>query len=578
MSPTHPQDIDGLVREVAELTASDLPALAKDDAPVLHERALAAVREEEPFYLVGLIGGKEVGKSALVNALVGQKITVSTSFGPGTETVVAYAHRAQEEAMTRLLEREVPRRFRVITHDNDALRSQVLLDLPDVDSHYADHLETTRRMLRHMLFPLWIQSIEKYADQQPQRLLSAVAAGNDPANFVFCLNKVDQIDPASAEDLRQDFAARLARTLNLESPPRVFLISATHPQAQDLPALRQLLSRQKTQQSVRNSVELAVRQRNRSVLAWLDDQRLPAQSQRLNRLETEAEELLATRLGVPLLEEAIPRLLDDARFRSAIADEAMDARVSRWPIVNVLHVALLSPLTSIWRVASASAPPAEALVAGYVDPQDRPVAGAVRTSFAHLHQSHPSIASLYERRRLWEDLPADEAADDLRRRLVTALEGQRSAALARLTGRRGVIGPVVRFLLTVGAVLWFPFIQPVLEAFLQDSTQRSIRQILLLAVQMLGAAYLLKTVSFLLIWFVLLWLLVRWNTQRRTARLLKGLRCDDLTAGASTSPTRATIQWLDDLLEPIRTTRARLDGLIDRTERLRSNVSPSAAA
>ena len=49
-------------------------------------------------------------------------------------------------------------------------------------------------MLRHMLFPVWMVSIEKYADRQPQEMLRKVAAGNAPENFVFCLNKVDQVE------------------------------------------------------------------------------------------------------------------------------------------------------------------------------------------------------------------------------------------------------------------------------------------------------------------------------------------------------------------------------------------------
>jgi hypothetical protein len=67
-------------------------------------------------------------------------------------------------------------------------------------------------MLRHMLFPVWVQSVEKYADLQPQKLLAAVTAGNDPANFLFALNKADQLASADAvEELRDDFAARIAR-------------------------------------------------------------------------------------------------------------------------------------------------------------------------------------------------------------------------------------------------------------------------------------------------------------------------------------------------------------------------------
>ena len=65
----------------------------------------------------------------------------------------------------------------------------MLLDLPDIDSRYASHLQVTRTMLRHMLYPVWVGSIEKYADQQPQQMLARVAEGNTPENFVFCLNR-----------------------------------------------------------------------------------------------------------------------------------------------------------------------------------------------------------------------------------------------------------------------------------------------------------------------------------------------------------------------------------------------------
>src|SRR5205085_3881770 len=100
----------------------------------------------------------------------------------------------REPALRALLEREVPGQFRIVTHDSAHLLRQVLLDLPDIDSHWRAHLEVTRTMLRHMLYPVWVQSVEKYADRQPQEMLARVAAGNATQNFVFCLNKVDQVE------------------------------------------------------------------------------------------------------------------------------------------------------------------------------------------------------------------------------------------------------------------------------------------------------------------------------------------------------------------------------------------------
>ena len=156
------------------------PPLLEDDSPALREAA-----SDGQMYVIGLIGGKEVGKSAMVNALVGEKITDETSHGPGTQVAVAYAHRSMVEEVKGLLQRAVPGRFRIVAHEHGELARQVLVDLPDIDSRFAQHVEITRAMLRHMLFPIWIQSVEKYADVQPQKLLARVAAGNDPGTFCF---------------------------------------------------------------------------------------------------------------------------------------------------------------------------------------------------------------------------------------------------------------------------------------------------------------------------------------------------------------------------------------------------------
>ena len=99
--------LEELVRQAMELTGSDAPPLLGESAPVLGAAAMDSANDGD-FYLVGLIGGKEVGKSALVNAIAGRTITPSSSHGRGTESAVAYVHGEQEKAVSALLEREVP--------------------------------------------------------------------------------------------------------------------------------------------------------------------------------------------------------------------------------------------------------------------------------------------------------------------------------------------------------------------------------------------------------------------------------------------------------------------------------------
>ena len=137
-----------------ELTGAEVPELMEEDAPVLSEEALADDGDEGGYYLVGIIGGKDIGKSALVNALVGRHHghhLARPGHGNG-DRVRATGRRRRR--LRELLDREVTGRYRLVTHDTPGLRRQVLLDLPDIDSHYESHVAVTRAMLRHMLFPV----------------------------------------------------------------------------------------------------------------------------------------------------------------------------------------------------------------------------------------------------------------------------------------------------------------------------------------------------------------------------------------------------------------------------------------
>jgi hypothetical protein len=430
-------------------------------------------------------------------------------------------------------------------------------------------------MLRHMLFPVWVQSIEKYADQQPQKLLAAVAAGNDPANFLFCLNKADQVDSAAIEELRQDYAKRITRTLDRPVEPKVYAVSAIKPDTFDLPALRERLSQQKSAALVKHSIELAGRQRDRSMLNWLDEQRLPERVQRLARLQREAEELTASRLSVPLMETVIPRLLDDPGHRASIVDEAMNARVARWPIVNIIHT-LLAPVTGLWRRNVGAAPTPESLVDATTTIAGRTIPATVAATFALLQQTHPMVGPLYRQQRLWEDSAADLAARELRESLVGVLERQRSDAMQRFT-LRGFLMTPLRWLLTIGALLWFPIVQPVLEVMVKDNFVQSLHDATVLAIQILGAAYLLKSVGFLAIYFLTLWMILRWDTQRRVTKMLSRWR--DLEAGqdATLNPSAAALAWVDELLDPIRSAREREEALVQRADTLRQQLDKPAA-
>lgn len=563
------ETLETLVRETIELTGAQLPGVMESDAPVLDRAALTGDAEAEP-YLVGLIGGKEVGKSALVNALAGTSVTISTSFGPGTEQAIAYVHASQETIIAELLQRLVPGRFRVVSHGIAALRGLALLDLPDIDSHYRDHVQTTRAVLRHLLFPVWVGSIEKYADQHPMRLLTQVAAGNAPENFLFCLNKVDQLGDGNLEELRQDYSRRLTKTLSLPAEPRVYAISATHPAAFDLPELKTLLMRARSGEAVRESKELATRQQEKSLLTWLGTQDLPARARRLEHLRRDAEETLSARLGPPLLERLTPQLENDESAAMAIADLALEERVARWPLVNLVHT-LLSPLFLLARQMTSrhgAAPhSAQELIDARFRETDESVAVLVQSAFGQLRRSHPPIADLYAGRKLWEAPEAEAAAGDFSRRLAQTLLRRRISATEQLGDRSAWARAPLRWLLTIGAIVWFPFLQPILEALMTNHGLSVATALPGLLVEVLGVNYLLKSAVFLCIWFIVLWLALRWNMQRRVHRLLHRWQATN-AADANLNLTRTTLEWMDGLLAPIRGAEERMRSLAQRVEGL----------
>jgi len=577
-----PPELQQLVNDTLDLVGGEGPDLLDDRTPALSPEAMHdhGQAEENAYYLVGLIGGKDVGKSSLVNALVGEEITARTSHGRGTDRVIAYVHEAQADALRLLLEREAAGRYRLVTHSIPRLFRQVLVDLPDIDSQYADHVELTRRMLRHMLYPLWIQSVEKYADQMPQTLLQRVAEGNAPDNFIFCLNKVDQVidreGPAAAKELRNDYAQRLARTLELPHPPAICMISAALPDKYDLPALRDRLGQQKTPQIVSRSKRLASQRQAASLLHWLERQNLPERAQRLARLQADAESLTAERIAQPLLDRALPRLLDDPAHQAAMVDDCLRRRVARWPIVNIVH-SVLSPLfvmagQTFGRRGTAPFAGVEATVDAYLNAEHRTVSEQIQSTFAQLHQSSPPLGALYRHRKLWEAMPADLAAADLREILVGTLERQRSAVQVRLGGGRGVIGALFRWLLTIGAILWFPFVQPMLEVFLHSITRPSPTELLIRFVEVLGTTYLLQNVTFLLLYFAVIWVVLKYHTQRRVGRLVRRWKAADYPEPALNLSVQ-TLQWTETLLDEIRLNRQRLDDLVQRIAAVRQSLA-----
>jgi hypothetical protein len=260
--------------------------------------------------------------------------------------------------------------------------------------------------------------------------------------------------------------------------------------------------------------------------------------------------------------------MNDPSHRASLTQDVLNQRIARWPVVNWVH-GLLSPLVS----AAVPQAPVDDLLDRHLHADGQPVRTMVQSTFAHLQQSNPDAGELYHQRNLWENLLSAAAEMDLRRALASALLRQRDEAVCRLAGRSGTIAPLVRWLLTIGAILWFPLVQPMLRVWLEGGITDWIIEL----VKILSATALLHSIGFLAIYFIVIWLAVRWNTQRRVSRLLakwKSVGGDE----PQFNLTSQTLLWIDDLLNPIRDAREKLESLLNRAGELRKSIiAPSPA-
>ena len=84
-----PGDLESVNRELATLMHTDRAQLVSG--------ADSALQDE--LIVCGILGGKDVGKSTLINALARAKVSTDTAeVGKGTERPMVYVHEAMREA------------------------------------------------------------------------------------------------------------------------------------------------------------------------------------------------------------------------------------------------------------------------------------------------------------------------------------------------------------------------------------------------------------------------------------------------------------------------------------------------
>jgi len=310
--------------------AASLSALSGDSSTDLFDESAG-----EPL-VVALFGGTGVGKSSLLNRLVGAKIAEVGVIRPTSLEATLYVHEAVEFSGPPL------RRFQRASHNNDTGRYVVWVDMPDIDSTAKSNRDLVLEFLPFVDVLIYVVSPERYRDEAPWALLRQYA---DRSAWVFVMNQFDRGNIAQLDDL----GVVLGQAGFAE--PVLFATSCTSEIANDgfadLAGLIEELAAERLRRIIKNAGSSARRRQLQAQLAATGNG-WPESGVQLNAAWRRAHTAFSVELSEDLVARLAPvaarladaevvapgELWDDwasERFNDALTQTRLEARESGWP-------------------------------------------------------------------------------------------------------------------------------------------------------------------------------------------------------------------------------------------------------
>ncbi|MBI3463862.1 MAG: GTPase domain-containing protein, partial [Planctomycetes bacterium] len=332
-------DLAEVCRELSSMTGIEMPGLHPADVHT----------NEPPLFVYGILGGKDVGKTTLINALAEGAIShEAMGIGPGTHVPVVYVHHDDAPVLRDRLAADAGLEFELVTHDRAVLRHVVLVDLPDFDSkrNLPDHARRAAAFKPHLDAFIWVTTVRKI--DHPELLRQMISVAPKKENFYCVVTFADEVIQSGKDSLDGLRRLCLAKMTQLYfddyDGENLFAICTLDKRSYDFPALSHRLVRQ------HSAEEIAARRRRNALRATLANLDLVREHYHLDQATEWTGRLLddlPQRFGdnvPPSYWEVVTDRVGglDGPYRR-MAARLFSHRIWGWPILS----ALLFPLSAV---------------------------------------------------------------------------------------------------------------------------------------------------------------------------------------------------------------------------------------
>ena len=210
-------DLQDQLTKGRHLLAELRDALTRFGANAADQAALAAsIRQLDEFFLLVIVGEFNAGKSAFINALVGQPV-LQEGVTPTTATIHVLKHgdRVGEESGDGGL--------RVITAPADLLRDVHIVDTPGTNAVIREHERLTTDFVPRADLVLFVTSADRPFTESERAFLETIRGWGK--KIVVVINKIDILERQADVDEVVGFVRSAAQRL-LGLTPEIFPVSA----------------------------------------------------------------------------------------------------------------------------------------------------------------------------------------------------------------------------------------------------------------------------------------------------------------------------------------------------------------